>query len=150
MAKGRAAEMVNRVDANDPANSVITVVLLKVVESDALLKDYATLAAILAGSNTECNFTNYARKELNDSVLTAPAPDNTNDRQDADIPDLTWTAAGGATNNNVVKLIICYDGDSTGGADSAIIPLSYHDFVITTNGGDLVAQIAAAGFFRAT
>lgn len=150
ISKGKVNEYMARVDGNDPANSAIIVVLLKVVEADATLRDYDTLAAILAGSNTEADFTNYARKTITDASITAPTPDDTNDLQAADIPDQTWTSAGGATNNTLVKLIICYDSDTTGGADSAIVPLTYHDFAITTNGSDLTAQIAAAGFFSAS
>jgi hypothetical protein len=149
VAKGRVNEYVNRVDANDPANSALIVVLFQVSEADGTLEDYDDLAALIAGSSTECTFTNYARKVLTDSDVTAPVPDDTNNRQDADIPDQTWTSAGGATNNTTTKILICYDPDTTAGTDSTIIPLTYHDFVITTNGNDLTATINAAGFFRA-
>lgn len=149
IAKGKVNEYHDRVDSNDPANSALIVVLLKVVESDALLRDYDTLAAILAGSNTEADFTNYARKTLTDSSITLSVADDTNDRREADIPDQTWTAAGGATNNSLVKLLICYDPDTTTGTDSSLIPLTAHDFVVTTNGGDITAQIDALGYFRA-
>ena len=151
VSKGRVNEYVNRVDSNDPTNSAIVVVLLKVAEADATLDDYDTLSAILlAAGNTEADFTNYARKVLTDTDVTAPTPDDTNNRQDADLPDQTWTSAGGATNNTLVKLLICYDNDSTAGDDTNIIPLTYHDFAVTTDGNDLTAQIAAAGFYRAS
>jgi hypothetical protein len=145
IAKGKAAQLATLPATND----ALIVVLLKStgLESDATLKDYADLAAILAAANDEADFTNYARKTVTASVTVTP--DNTNDRVDVDMPDLTWTAAGGATNNTVGKLIVCYDSDTTGGTDSGIVPLTAHDFVATTNSADLVAQLAAAGFFRA-
>jgi hypothetical protein len=30
-----------------------------------------------------------------------------------------------------------------------VIPITWHDFVVTPSGTDIVAQIAATGFFRA-
>jgi hypothetical protein len=149
ISKGKVNEYMARVDGNDPANSVIVVVLCKVSEADGTLEDYDDLGALLAGSNTEADFTNYARKILADADVTAPAPDDTNNWQTADLPDQTWTSAGGATNNTLTKLIACYDPDSTGGADSALIPLTHHDFVATTDGNDLIAQFAAAGYYKA-
>jgi hypothetical protein len=153
IAKGRVAEYNNRIDSNDPANSAFIVVLLKTVEADATLKDYDSLGAILAAgggtANVEANFTNYARKTLTDADTSATTPDDTNDRMDIDVADFTWTTAGGATNNTLAKLLICYDPDTTSGTDSNIIPLTAHDFVATTDGTDLTAQIAASGFYRA-
>lgn len=150
IAKGRVNEYVSRVDANDPVNSALVIVLLQVAQVDATLEDYDDLATLLAAANTEATFTNYARVVLTDADVTAPAPDDTNNWQAADIADQVYTAAGGATNNTLVKLIICYDGDSTGGTDANIIPLTHHDFAVTTDGNDLTAQIAATGFYRAS
>lgn len=152
IAKGRVVELYNNVKSNSPANSAFVVVLLKSagLEADDTLNNYDDLASLLAATNDEADFTNYARKILTDVELAAlPAPDDTNNRRDLDIPDLTWTAAGGATNNTLGKLIVCYDADTTSGTDAALIPLTAHDFTATTDGSDLVAQIAAAGFYRA-
>lgn len=150
IAKGKVALYHDKVDGNDPSNSALIVVLLKTAASDATLRDQDTLAAVLAGGSTEADFTNYARKTLTDADISAAAVDDANDRVDADIPDQTWTSAGGASNNTLAKLLVCYDPDTTGGTDSAIIPLTAHDFVVTTNGGDITAQIAAAGYYRAS
>lgn len=150
VSKGKVNEYVARVDGNDPTNSALVIVLFKVSEADATLEDYDTLSALLAGSNTEADFTNYARKVLTDADISAPTPDDTNNRQDADFPDQTWSSAGGASNNTLTKLIVCYDDDSTGGTDANLIPLTHHDFAITTTGVDLIAQVNAAGFFRAS
>lgn len=130
-------------------NDALIVVLLKSagLVSDATMKDYATLAAVLAGASDECDFTNYARKT---GASVTSVPDNTNDWVDVDMADITYTAAGGGTNNTVGKLIVCYDADTTGGTDTDIIPLTAHDFSGTTNGGDITAQIATGGFYRAT
>lgn len=150
IAKGRVNELMNRVDDNDPTNSAIVLVLLETAEADATLEDYDNLSLLLAGSNTEAAFTNYARKVLTDTDITGPTPDDTNNRQDADIDDQTYTSAGGASNETLAKLLICFDDDSTGGDDTNIVPMTHHDFVITTDGTDIVAQINSAGFFRAS
>lgn len=149
IAKGRVVELFNRVDTNDPANSALIVVpiLAAGIESDATLADYDTLGALLAAANDEATGNGWNRKTLTDSDITMPAPDDTNNRYDLDIADQTWTAV---TSGTTAKLLICYDGDTTGGADTAIIPLTAHDFAVTPDGSDVVAQIAAAGFFRAS
>jgi len=150
ISKGRVNEYVSRVANNDPANSAIVLVFLKVAEADATLEDYATLADLLAGSNTEADFTNYARKVLTDADISEPTTDNTNNWQFSDFPDQTYSSAGGASNNNLVKLIPCYDSDTTGGTDANIIPLTFQDFVATTTGINLLAVVDSGGFFRAT
>lgn len=118
------------------------VLLLKTVESDALMRDRTTVTDLLAGS-TEANFTNYARKTPITGTLTV---DQANDRVDLDIPDQTWTSAGGGVNNTLAKLVVFYEEAA---ADGTRIPVSAHDFVTTTDGTDLAAQIAAAGIARA-
>lgn len=131
------------------ANDALIVVLLKStgLEADGTLRDYDDLAALLAAANDEADFTNYVRKTGASVTVTL---DDTNNRADADLADITWTAAGGASNNTLGKLLVCYDPDTTGGTDSSIIPLTAHDFTATTDGSDITATIAAAGFFRAT
>lgn len=152
-AKGRVNELHDRVDGNDPAASVLIVSLWQAIESDALLRDRATFAVIVAqGANDEADFTDggtpYARKLLADTDIVASTVDNTNDRREADIPDQVWDPAGGSTDNNLVKLITGYDPLGTA-VDANIIPLTAHDFVITTNGGSITAAIDANGYFRA-
>lgn len=150
IALGRVAELYNRVDLNDPANSALIVVVLATsgIETDAVLRDKDDLAAVVAGTTNEVTNTNYARKTLTDADIAAFAPDDTNDRVDLDIPDQTWTAVASGDGWN--DIIICYDSDTTGGTDSAIVPLTLHDFVVTPDGSDITAQIAAAGFYRAS
>jgi len=150
IAKGEMLTYYKNVKNNNPANSVFVVVLLKAAEADDTLNNYDDLAALLsAAGNTEADFSGYQRKELTDVDLPAvPAPDDTNNWIQLDIPDITWTAAGGAVNNTLVKLLICYDSDNTVGTDANIIPLCYYDFSVTTDGSDITAQINANGFYR--
>jgi len=151
IAKGHVAEYYRRVKGNDPANSAIVIVALKAsgLETHAVLKDHDTLSAILAAANDEATNSGYARKALTDADLAAlPAPDDTNDRKDLDLPDQTWTtvaAAGGAWG----MILVCYDPDTTAGTDADIIPLTMHDFAQTPDGTDLLLAWNASGFYRA-
>lgn len=138
IAKGAVAEKIR-----DSASACL-ILLLKAAEADASFKDRATVAAILSNGGTEADFTNYARKTGLTGTITV---DNTNDRVDVDIPDQTWTSAGGATNNTLTDLIVAYEESA---ADSGRVPLTCHDFVVTTNGSDLTAQINSSGFYRAS
>ena len=150
ISKGRVAELYNRVDTNDPANSALIVIVLATsgLEADSVLQDVDTVTALVAGTTNEVTNTNYARKTLTDSDLGALTPDDTNNRMDVDMPDQTWTAV--AAGDGWSKLVIAYDNDTTGGTDSNLIPLTAHDFVVTPDGSDITAQINAAGFFRAS
>ena len=145
--RGRAHEFSRRVLDNDPAGGELTVVVVNTTETDATLQDLNDLAAILANANTaEVTNTNYARVDITDvsGGLTVTV-DDTNNRVDIDISDITWSSV--AAGDNWTDLMICY---GEGGADSTLVPISQHDFVVTPDGSDITAQIDAAGFYRAS
>lgn len=147
ISKGRVAELYNRVKTNDPPASTLSIVPVDVgATTDATIKDFDTLAAILAGGVTERTATGWTRKVLADTDIVAFAPNDATDLVDIDIPDQTWTTV---TAGAVTDLIICYDPAGTG-TTSGMIPLTMHDFTVTPDGSDVVAQIAATGFYRAT
>jgi len=149
IAKGRVAELYNRVDTNDPANSALIVVAIDTSDTDATIRDVDTLQALLGLSNTdEVGNTNYARKVLTDSDLSSISPDDSNEWMALDFADQTWSSV--AAGDGWTDLVICYDSDTTSGTDANIIPLSIHDFVATPNGGDITAQLPADGFYRAS
>lgn len=142
IAKGHVAELANLPLAND----AFIAVLLKAsgLESVATLKDYPTLAAILASTNRESTFISYARQTCT-SVTTVP--DYTNDWVNVDCADISWTIG---SSEAIGMLVICYDNDTTSGTDANLIPLVMDDAVATTPAvGTLTYQVAAAGFFRA-
>jgi hypothetical protein len=123
----------------------LIIVLLKVAQADATLRDHDSLSAILAAANTEADFTNYARKTIANASWTITI-DDTGEDASADFADQTWTAAGGASNNTLVKLLVCIDGAN----DAARLPVTLHDFATTTDGNDLTAVVDAAGFYAST
>lgn len=139
IAKGAVAEKFR----DGSGNGII--LLLKGADADADLIAHDTLEALLDSGtdNDEADFTNYGRKTSLTGTVTV---DDVNDRVDVDIADQTWSSAGGASNNTLVKLIVAYEESA---ADSGRIPLTHHDFTPTTDGSDITAQINAAGFFRA-
>lgn len=146
IAKGRVAELYARVENDDPANSALILIPIETsgLESDAVLIDKDDVAAVLSGTTNEQ--TTMGRKTLTQADLASvPAPDDTNDRNELSLPNVTWTAP---TGNAISKILVAYDNDTTGGADSALVPLTMFDCVLTPDGNDF--QLTGAVFFRAS
>lgn len=134
---------VEKFDLPIGGDNIIVVLLQSTgLDADATLRTYQTLEAIL-DENTEAAFTNYARKVLSSSDITITTSTSTHITT-VDIGDLTWTSAGGTTNNTLGALITCYRKFSTD-ADSAILPLTKHDVSSTTTGNDLKATVSSIG-----
>lgn len=142
IAKGAAAEKFR----DGAANGIV--LLLQASETETALVDHNDLNALLgAAGNTEADWTGgtpYARKTGLTGTITV---DDSNDRVDLDFPDQTWTAAGNGDNNTLVKVVTAYEEAA---ADTTRIPLTHHDFSVTTDGSDLTVQFNSAGFFRAS
>ena len=141
IALGRAAYYATLPAASDR----IRVILLKTAQADDTLRDHDTLAQVLT-ANTEADFTAYARKTATGVLITV---NDTSNLVDVDMDDITWANAGGATNNTLVKLLTAYDPDGTD-TTANMVPLTFHDFAVTTDGSSITAQVAATGFFRAS
>jgi hypothetical protein len=121
-------------------------------QTDAVNKDLDDFAALEAsGSNAELTVgtnANYARKVITESGSSLTVTyDDTNDRVDVDFADQTWTALGAGT--NITDVVIGFDNDTTGGADSAILPCTQHDFVASPDGSDLTMVLPTGGYYRA-
>lgn len=144
-AKGRFVEWGERVNANDPTNSVFVIEALATsgLESDAVLLDKDDFAAVVSGTTNEVTNSGYARKSIDQAGGITITYDDTNDRADIDVPDQTWTAV--AAGDGWSKLVFGYDSDSTAGTDANILPLSHHDFVVTPDGSDITAIVAVFG-----
>lgn len=141
IAKGKSGYYATLPAAND---ALIAVVLQSSgLVTDATMKDYDTLDAILAGASNE--HTTLTRRTLASVVGTV---DDSNDWLDVDATDLSWTAPAAAEESGAI--VICYDPDTTAGDDTTLIPLTKHDFVVTPNGLDVSGVIAAGGFYRAS
>lgn len=151
VAKGHVSEYAARILANDPTNSAFIFLLLDNSVADATAEDFDTLALVLgdAGTDEASAVTNYARKELDDvGDGVTRTIDDSNNRIDIDVSDITFTALGNGANALLSDCIFAYDSDTLAGTDANIVPLTQHDFVIQTDGSDVTAQVT--NFFRAS
>lgn len=118
------------------ANDALVAIPLETsgIESDATLRDKDDVAALVAGATNEQ--TTMGRVTLTNVTVTV---DDTNDRVNIDCDDLVWS---GATGNPISAIVIAYDGDTTGGTDANIVPLTKHDFAATPDGTTITATVA--------
>lgn len=136
IAKGAFAEKFR----DGAANGIV--LLLSAAEAQAAFADHDDLDALLgAAGNTEVSDASYSRKTGLTGTITV---DDSNDRVDVDIPDQTWSALEGP---DPVSLVVAYEESA---ADSGRIPLTHHDFAVTSDGSDVTASFNAAGFARAS
>lgn len=138
IAKGKLAYYAGLPAANDAIHMIP--IEASGVEGDAVVKDYDTLAAILAAATNEQ--TTMGRKTLASVTVTV---DDTNDRVNIDASDVTWVAA---TGNAISDVLTCYIPDTTSLSDSTAVPLTWHDFSATPDGTDITATIT--DFVRAS
>jgi len=146
IALGRIGELYRRVENGDPSTARLVLIPLETsgLASDATLKDYDTVADLLAGSTNEQ--TTMSRKTLSATELASvPTPDDGNDRVDYALPAVTWTAAAG---NPVSKVLVCYEPNNSSPSDSNKIPLTIFDATLNPDGND--ATLNSGTFFRAS
>lgn len=132
-----------RVRLNDPAASVLVGVALSTtgLDDDATLREFLTLAAILA-ANDEVDNAGYTRPTWTDAQLSAPSIDNDVNTQTLSLA--TKTIAAVVNDGDVwTKFLVCYDPNGAGGTDSEIIPLTAQDVrisgtAVTPNGDDII------------
>lgn len=141
IAKGKFAYYATLPGAAD----ALVAVLLSAAEADDTLNNYDDLGALIAAAgNTEAAFSGYARATLANVVVTL---DDTGNNVKVDCDDPGWSPTSA---ESLVKLLICYDGDTAAGTDANIIPLVYDDFVVTTpTSGTVTYNVAAGGFASA-
>lgn len=146
IAKGRVAELHNRVKVGDPSTSRLFVSPVdRAAVTDATLIDLDDFAAVITAGLTERTTNNWNRKTLAATDLTAMTPDDTNDRMPVDFIDITWSP--GPTSGNVTDLIVCYSS-LTAPTNAQMVPLTCHTFAITPDGSDVVATVA--DYYRAS
>lgn len=145
IAKGRAIELFNRVDANEPTNAAILLIPLSASDTEANRQDDATVEAFLAAAPNE-QTEGWSRKTLTDADIAAIAVDNANNRFPATIPAVKWTAP--TSGKNTTGLLVAYDADTTGGTDANLIPLCHLDMAVTADGNDV--EVNAGDVIRAS
>jgi hypothetical protein len=121
------------------SGKTLKMLLLKTTVAGCYDPDIDTVAALISAGGVRCDFTNYTDKTL--ASLTS-TEDDTNDRANVDAASVTWTAAGGATNNTPVAAVI-YNA-TTDTNDTTRILIGYYDTnfgSVATNGGDYTVNI---------
>jgi hypothetical protein len=145
IAKGRVAELHNRVKVGDPAAArLYAIPISRAAITDAQLADADDFAAMVTLGITERTTGGWNRKTLAATDLTAIAPDDVNDRMAADFIDLAWTAVTAGT---VTDIVVCYASVATP-TNAQLLPLTVHDFPITPDGSNVTATVA--DYYRAT
>lgn len=136
---------------DDAAAGAIKMGLMKVqgaaADTAVEVADLNTVNDLIVTSGcTECDFTNYVRKVL---TRTNWAEDDTNDRAQAVAALVTWTAAGGATNNTIVGAFFYDATTDTNDTTRLLLSVDWFAASITTNGGDY-SYDPSAGLYRIT
>jgi hypothetical protein len=126
---------------------VVSMIETTGLEAEATLKDHDDLLALYAGTSNEPAGGTYVRKTVTSGITITV--DDTNERVDIDMPDITWTALTTTGNNPVSRVVVSYDGDTGAGTDANIRPCTGHDFAFTPDGTDVVGVVATLGFYRA-
>lgn len=143
IAKGRVARYADAPEADD--GWVAVLLQAAGLEADAVLRDYDTLADLLAGASNEATFTGYARQAL---VGVAATLDDATDQVLVDCNDPSWSPT---TAQAVGKVVFCYDPSLGAGTDADIVPVFADDYVLTTpTSGTITYTVADGGFVANT
>lgn len=134
---------------DDDASTIIRMGLVKVqgaaADTAVEVADLNTVNDLIVTAGcTECDFTNYARKNL---ARTNWAEDDVNDRVQAVASLITWTAAGGATNNTVLGAFFYDATTDTNDTTRLLISVDWFAAGISTNSGDL-SYDPSSGLYR--
>lgn len=147
IAKGRFRELIERVDTNDPADAKVILVPLSASGTELQGQDFDDLGAVLGDVNFTEAGASWGRKTLTDADFAATDYDtnDTDNRGDASLPSVTWTAP--TAGQDTTGLLVCYNEEATP-TDAGTIPLSHHDFAVTADGNDVVLN--AGDFVQAS
>lgn len=139
IAKGRFAELYNRVDTGDPAAARLYVIPIAAgAVTDAQLLDADTFADMVTLGVTERTANGWNRKTLTGTDLALLAPDDTNDRMPVDIADQSWTPTVGT--DTVSDLVVAYASVASP-TNAQLTPLVVVDWVVTPTGATETANI---------
>lgn len=146
IAKGRVAELYNRVDVGDPAAARLYLIPVAAgATADSALLDCADFAAMATAGLIERTANGWNRKTLAAADLASIAADNTNDRMPLDIPDQSWTPT--LNTDTVSDLVLCYASVVTP-TNAQLMPIYVGDWVITPSGA--VETATWTDFYRAS
>jgi hypothetical protein len=144
ISKGQVVALHQRVENGDPADARFYLIPISAGSvTDGDLEDADTFAAMVTLGVTERTANGWNRKTIAAADLTAPSPDDTNNRFDVDMIDQTWTPTADA----VTDLVLCYSPNASP-TNAQLQPIGVYDFPITPDGSLVTAQVNAAGYHR--
>ena len=145
IAKGRVAELYDRVKGGDPAASRLYVIPVAAGSvTDEQMTDADTLADIITLGVSELTTGGWNRKTLAAADIATGGPDDANNRNDRSLPTQTWTGVSGSASTD---LIVCYAAVASP-TNAQLVPLTVFDFVQTPSGADIT--MTGGVFFRAS
>ena len=116
------------------------------------LQDLATMTALLGDAAfTEASHASYTANGTTGRVVLGAvtnSQDDTNDRAESDVGDITYTALDTFTITGAV--IYKRVGAAGPSGDGTHIPIAFYALSQVTNGGDIVLQIDGEGFLHLT
>lgn len=134
---GIAAVADGRIDLDTTTLKIMALKSTYTYDPDHNFVDDLTASEIVA-TNYAGGFGGAGRK----TATLAISLDNTNNKVIITITDLTWTALGGATNDTIGGFALIREITN----DPASLPICFFDVTnLTTNGGDVTLDFAAAG-----
>lgn len=138
IAKGRFAELYNRVKLGDPSAARLYVIPIAAgAVTDAQLLDGDDFAAYVTAGVTERTANGWNRKTLAAADLASLTPDDTNDRMPTDIADQSWTPTNAG--DTVSDLVICYASVASP-TNAQLTPIAVVDYLVTPSGALETAQ----------
>ncbi len=141
---GRAFSLIKNVDDNSPVAAVLRLHLWLISAADDALRDLGSLAGDHNIDDFEAisgvaEATGYSNVSMDDSDITITL-DDTGNTIDVVYADQTFTSVG--TGQSITDMTLSYDVDGTD-TDTATEVLHVYDFVVTSTGGDIVADFPA-------
>ena len=146
-ALGAVKRLVQNVEDNSPAAAVLRLHAWVITAADDDVNNQDTITQLQAlASSAEVTNAGYANILMDEVDITITVDDTAND-VDLDLTDQVFTSI--VAGDNWTDITISYDADGTD-TDTATVLLTLHDFVVSPNGGNITAQFAAAGFYKAS
>ena len=139
VAKGRERYYADQVISGGTKRFVAIPIEASGIVSADTMKDYTTVAALLAGASNEQ--TTMGRQTL---TTVATSQDDTNNWVLIDADNPVWTGTSG---NSIAAVVIAYDADNTSGTDSDLVPVVCLDMVAAPSGA-ITLNFNALGFCR--
>lgn len=147
-ALGAVKRLVQNVEDNSPAAAVLRLHAWVAPSGvDDVINNADDIAALQATANVlEATNTGYANISMDEVDITITV-DNTANDVDLDLTDQVFTSVDAG--DDWTDITISYDADGSD-TDANTVLLTWHDFIVSPNGGNITAQFAAAGFYKAS